>query len=78
VRNVCSYAYLEFADEESVANAVLLNETLFRGRLLKVTSKRTNIPGYSRGGYGAPRGFRARRTFAGRRARRPHFYHPYS
>lgn len=30
------YAYVEFAEPSLVANAVLLNESLFRGRLLKV------------------------------------------
>ncbi|GAA6006370.1 hypothetical protein JCM10207_000619 [Rhodosporidiobolus poonsookiae] len=47
------YAYVEFADPSLVANAVLLNETMFRGRLLKVSAKRTNVPGMaSRGGRG--------------------------
>lgn len=32
------YAYVEFADPSLVANAVLLNESMFRGRLLKVRS----------------------------------------
>eukprot|EP00397_Hematodinium_sp_SG-2012_P050057 GEMP01057998.1.p1 GENE.GEMP01057998.1~~GEMP01057998.1.p1 ORF type:complete len:200 (+),score=30.16 GEMP01057998.1:54-602(+) len=39
------YAYVEFADELGVANAVLLNDSLFRARQLKVFQKRTNIPG---------------------------------
>lgn len=43
------FAYMEFADEESVKNAVLLNDGLFRGRQLKVSSKRTNIPGFNKG-----------------------------
>lgn len=30
------YAYIEFAQEESVENALLLNETLFKERLIKV------------------------------------------
>ncbi|SCZ95948.1 BZ3500_MvSof-1268-A1-R1_Chr8-1g09903 [Microbotryum saponariae] len=30
------YAYVEFAEPSLVANAVLLNESMFRGRLLKV------------------------------------------
>merc|ERR1712112_80193 len=46
------YAYLEFADELGVANAVLLNDSLFRARQLKVLSKRTNIPGMSYKGKG--------------------------
>ncbi|KAI8070734.1 hypothetical protein BC940DRAFT_295435 [Gongronella butleri] len=60
------YAYIEFAESAFVNNAVALNESLFRGRLLKVTPKRTNVPGFARGrgrgrggggfrgGYGGP------------------------
>ena len=51
------YAYVEFADEESVQNAVLLNDTMFRNRQIKVTVKRTNIPGMNRkGGKGRGKG----------------------
>eukprot|EP00931_Biecheleriopsis_adriatica_P041653 TRINITY_DN2378_c0_g1_i1.p2 TRINITY_DN2378_c0_g1~~TRINITY_DN2378_c0_g1_i1.p2 ORF type:complete len:211 (+),score=54.47 TRINITY_DN2378_c0_g1_i1:63-635(+) len=42
-------AYVEFADEQSVQNSLLLNGSLFRGRQLKVTQKRTNIPGFNKG-----------------------------
>lgn len=42
------YAYIEFSSEESVDAALLLHEGLFRGRLLKVMSKRTNQPGLSK------------------------------
>ncbi|TPX38286.1 hypothetical protein SmJEL517_g00070 [Synchytrium microbalum] len=57
------FAYVEFADVSSVATALVQNETQFKGRILKVTTKRTNIPGAHRGGRGrgggfAPRGFR--------------------
>lgn len=56
------FAYIEFADKSSVDNAMVLNESLFKGRLLQVTPKRTNIPGLkARGrgrGRGAPRGGR--------------------
>ncbi|KAF9434257.1 cytoplasmic RNA-binding protein [Entomortierella beljakovae] len=45
------YAYVEFADASSVDNAMVLNESLFRARLIKVTPKRTNVPGMA-----APRG----------------------
>mmetsp|Transcript_14289 Transcript_14289/g.24446 ORF Transcript_14289/g.24446 Transcript_14289/m.24446 type:complete len:214 (-) Transcript_14289:67-708(-) len=45
------YAYVEFADASSVANALVLNETVFKGRPLKVTAKRTNVPSFMRGGY---------------------------
>ncbi|CAE8609763.1 unnamed protein product [Polarella glacialis] len=43
------FAYVEFADEQSVQNSLLLNGSLFRARQLKVTQKRTNIPGYVKG-----------------------------
>ncbi|CAG8524387.1 12415_t:CDS:2 [Ambispora gerdemannii] len=44
------YAYVEFADPSLIANAMTLNETLLHGRPIKVTAKRTNIPGFNRGG----------------------------
>ncbi|KAI9851483.1 MAG: cytoplasmic RNA-binding protein [Thelocarpon superellum] len=51
------YAYVEFAEPSLVAQALVLNETLFRGRNLKVVPKRTNVPGMTRGrGRGAFRG----------------------
>ncbi|KAL1935057.1 hypothetical protein VTP01DRAFT_4197 [Rhizomucor pusillus] len=50
------YAYIEFAEPSFVEAAVALNETMFRGRLLKVSPKRTNVPGFSARGRG--RGFR--------------------
>eukprot|EP00735_Rhodelphis_limneticus_P015037 TRINITY_DN917_c0_g1::TRINITY_DN917_c0_g1_i1::g.16135::m.16135 TRINITY_DN917_c0_g1::TRINITY_DN917_c0_g1_i1::g.16135 ORF type:complete len:231 (+),score=20.18,sp/Q28ZX3/PABP2_DROPS/51.79/3e-54,RRM_1/PF00076.17/4.2e-17,RRM_6/PF14259.1/3.7e-13,RRM_5/PF13893.1/1.8e-09,DUF812/PF05667.6/0.028,DUF972/PF06156.8/0.044,DUF4055/PF13264.1/0.17 TRINITY_DN917_c0_g1_i1:44-694(+) len=50
------YAYVEFADKESVPNALVMNETLFRGRQLKVSPKRTNVPGFARGRGGRGRG----------------------
>ncbi|KAF9962651.1 cytoplasmic RNA-binding protein [Modicella reniformis] len=50
------YAYVEFADASSVVNAMVLNESLFRARLIKVTPKRTNIPGMSTRGRGRGRG----------------------
>merc|ERR1719327_1759404 len=43
------FAYIEFGDEQSVQNSLLLNGSLFRGRQLKVMQKRTNIPGYIEG-----------------------------
>ncbi len=45
-----SFAYIEFKDVDSISNASLLNETEFKGRLLKISPKRTNIPGFNRGG----------------------------
>ncbi|CAG8439907.1 6859_t:CDS:2 [Diversispora eburnea] len=43
------YAYVEFADSSLVTNAMLLDNTVLRGRTIKVTAKRTNIPGFARG-----------------------------
>ncbi|KAI9674347.1 MAG: cytoplasmic RNA-binding protein [Trizodia sp. TS-e1964] len=44
------YAYVEFTEPSLVALALVLNESVFRGRNLKVVPKRTNVPGMSRGG----------------------------
>ncbi|KAL8802602.1 MAG: hypothetical protein Q9182_003692 [Xanthomendoza sp. 2 TL-2023] len=55
------YAYVEFTEPNLVAQALVLNESLFRGRNLKVVPKRTNVPGMTRGGRGGrggPRGGR--------------------
>uniref|UniRef100_A0A915A1J1 RRM domain-containing protein n=2 Tax=Parascaris univalens TaxID=6257 RepID=A0A915A1J1_PARUN len=41
------FAYMEFAEKESVQTAMVLNETLFHGRQIKVSPKRTNRPGLS-------------------------------
>lgn len=55
------YAYVEFAEPSLVAQALVLNESVFRGRNLKVVPKRTNVPGMARGrGRG---GFRGGRGF---------------
>merc|ERR1712060_957265 len=50
------YAYVQFRSAEAVANAILLNDSEFKGRQLIINEKRTNIPGYNRGGYGSTRG----------------------
>ncbi|CAL8070058.1 unnamed protein product [Orchesella dallaii] len=42
------FAYIEFADKESVNTAMALDESLFRGRQIKVMIKRTNRPGLCR------------------------------
>ncbi|KAF9882143.1 RNA recognition domain-containing protein [Colletotrichum karsti] len=53
------YAYVEFTEPALVAQALVLNESVFKGRNIKVTPKRTNIPGMSRGrGRGGFRGGR--------------------
>lgn len=51
------YAYVEFAEPSLVPQALVLNESVFRGRNLKVVPKRTNLPGMNRGrGRGGFRG----------------------
>jgi polyadenylate-binding protein 2 len=55
------FAYIEFVSPESVKNSEALNQTLFKGRVLQVTPKRTNVPQFVRGrgrGRGSPRGMR--------------------
>lgn len=44
-----SYAYVEFSEPALVAQALVLNDSVFKGRNIKVEPKRTNIPGMSRG-----------------------------
>ena len=66
------YAYIEFAEPTHVANAMALNESLFHNRLIKVTTKRTNVPGITRG-RGRGRGGRGSGGFRGSRSRRAHF-----
>ncbi|KAL5563262.1 hypothetical protein UlMin_033009 [Ulmus minor] len=60
------YAYVEFVDVEAVQEALLLNESELHGRQLKVSAKRTNIPGMKQ--------FRARRPspYTGFRSRTPY------
>uniref|UniRef100_A0ACB8EAS2 Uncharacterized protein n=1 Tax=Sphaerodactylus townsendi TaxID=933632 RepID=A0ACB8EAS2_9SAUR len=50
------YAYIEFAHESSVQAAVELHESHFRGRVIKVLPKRTNMPGISTTDRGGSRG----------------------
>lgn len=84
------FAYIEFGDADSVQTAMAMDESLFRGRQIKVMPKRTNKPGLSstnrppRGARG--RGGRGGRSFRGshfsgyrpmRRPRRGSFYTPY-
>lgn len=55
------YAYVEFTEPSLVAQALVLNESVFHGRNLKVVPKRTNVPGMSgRGGYRGRGGLRGR------------------
>ncbi|KAE9465082.1 hypothetical protein C3L33_03020, partial [Rhododendron williamsianum] len=39
------FAYVEFVEVEAIQNALLLNESELHGRQLKVSAKRTNVPG---------------------------------
>ncbi|KAM9302027.1 embryonic polyadenylate-binding protein 2 [Gastrophryne carolinensis] len=41
------YAYIEFAEQSSAEAATALDESVFRGRTIKVLPKRTNVPGIS-------------------------------
>jgi len=54
------YAYVEFQEPSLVGNAIVLNESVFRGRNLKVVPKRTNLPGLARGAAAAAAGGRGR------------------
>uniref|UniRef100_A0AC34PXI6 RRM domain-containing protein n=1 Tax=Panagrolaimus sp. JU765 TaxID=591449 RepID=A0AC34PXI6_9BILA len=79
------FAYIQFTEPDGMQNALALDESLFLGRQIKVSMKRTNKPGISttnrppkgrgfRGrGFGGFRGFRGMR---GRPARR-HGFAPY-
>ncbi|KAK7319442.1 hypothetical protein RJT34_04163 [Clitoria ternatea] len=61
------YAYVEFLEVEAVQEALLLNESELHGRQLKVTAKRTNIPGMKQFRPRRPNpymGFRGRTPFA--------------
>ncbi|BFZ12641.1 hypothetical protein BsWGS_15680 [Bradybaena similaris] len=75
------FAYIEFADKDSVITAMALDESLFRGRQIKVVPKRTNRPGVSTtnrrprargyGGRGGGRGSAPYYAGYAPRARRP-------
>lgn len=41
------FAYVEFQDATSVKSAVALNESVLKGRVIKVVEKRTNVPGFN-------------------------------
>ncbi|MEE6527297.1 hypothetical protein FKM82_028581, partial [Ascaphus truei] len=70
------FAYIEFSDKESVRTSVALDESLFRGRQIKVVPKRTNRPGISTTDRGFPRArYRARTSSYSSRSR---FYSGFS
>uniref|UniRef100_A0A6N2KWM1 RRM domain-containing protein n=1 Tax=Salix viminalis TaxID=40686 RepID=A0A6N2KWM1_SALVM len=59
------FAYVEFVEADAIQNALLLNESELHGRQLKVSAKRTNVPGMKlfRGRRPSAYGFRSRRPF---------------
>lgn len=82
------FAYVEFTDKDSIQTAQALDDSLFRGRQIKVIPKRTNRPGITstnrapRGRFRRPRGGsysgyvpRARTRFRPRRVNM--YYSPY-
>ncbi|EFO98805.1 hypothetical protein CRE_30215 [Caenorhabditis remanei] len=58
-----NFAYIEFESVASVENATVMNASIFRGRQIVVTAKRTNKPGL---GHNASRGRGGRGGFRGR------------
>ncbi|XP_044738421.1 polyadenylate-binding protein 2 [Chrysoperla carnea] len=84
------FAYIEFGERDSVQTAMAMDESLFRGRQIKVMPKRTNRPGMAmtnrpprgRGFRGAARVVRGAAYYGYRPMRRPRsyrrgFYSPY-
>ncbi|XP_010422853.1 PREDICTED: polyadenylate-binding protein 3 isoform X1 [Camelina sativa] len=69
------FAYVEFVEVEAVEEALQLNESELHGRQLKVSPKRTNVPGmkqYHPGRFNPSMGYGFRRPFVP-----PYFYSPY-
>lgn len=58
------FAYIEFYEPALVASALVLNESLFRGRPLKIVPKRTNLPNFMLRGRGGG-GYRGRGSRGG-------------
>ncbi|XP_064393243.1 polyadenylate-binding protein 2-like isoform X2 [Halichondria panicea] len=54
------FAYVEFVEKSSISKAVELDESLFKGRQIKVAAKRTNKPGLTTTNRGRGRGGRGR------------------
>lgn len=62
------YAYVEFTEPSLVGQALVLNDSILKGRNIKVNPKRTNIPGMTRGrGRGGRGGAPGGRGFFGGR-----------
>jgi len=74
------FAYVEFSDKDSVQTALALDDSLFKGRQIKVIEKRTNRPGVSttdRPPRGAFRGFGRGRFPRGGAAYMPYMFPTY-
>jgi polyadenylate-binding protein 2 len=85
------FAYVEFLEADAVSHACLLADTELRGRQIKVSPKRTNVPGmkqfrgrgrapfrgspYGRGGYGRRGGYYGGGGYGGFRGRRGRGYY---
>ncbi|XP_056637346.1 polyadenylate-binding protein 2 isoform X2 [Diorhabda sublineata] len=76
------FAYIEFGDRDSLQTAMAMDESLFRGRQIKVMPKRTNRPGISttnrpprgRASFRGSRGVSTRGFYSGYRpTRRPRY-----
>ncbi|XP_051147056.1 polyadenylate-binding protein 2-like [Andrographis paniculata] len=67
------YAYVEFLEAEAVEPALLLNESELHGRQLKVSAKRTNIPGMKQLHPRRANPYRSRGLFMGA----PYMFNPY-
>jgi polyadenylate-binding protein 2 len=68
----------QFNEKESIENAVLLDDSLFKGRQLKVMPKRVNLPNFKGGGKGRKgKGgrFRGGGRRGGRRGRSFNYYY---
>merc|ERR1719471_2545494 len=72
--NPKGFAYVEFADKDSVDTAMALDDSLFRERQIKVMPKRTNQPGIS--STNRPPYYRGRGGYRGRAYRGYEGYGP--
>ncbi|GMH03017.1 hypothetical protein Nepgr_004856 [Nepenthes gracilis] len=72
------YAYVEFLEPEAVQEALRLNESELHGRQLKVSAKRTNIPGMKQFRPRRPNPYMGGYPFSGGAYPTPYMYNPYS
>ncbi|XP_017782405.1 PREDICTED: polyadenylate-binding protein 2-B-like [Nicrophorus vespilloides] len=74
--NPKGFAYIEFAEPSSVELAMKMDESLLRGRQIKVMPKRTNRPGFSTTNRPPRRGTPGYRGRGSRRPSRGNFANP--